>query len=109
MKGRPVRAVPRIRRDLRLREDLVAQIDLLLLDPTSKRIAYGAWSDLVETLMTEWLTKQIQGASGAKPLLPHKAVIALNMLESATVVNWAQVLPEAIKLLRESLGLGVKP
>ena len=41
-----------------LTEDLAAALDQLLWDPVLNKPKYGARSQLIETLVTEWITAQ---------------------------------------------------
>jgi hypothetical protein len=46
---------------LRIREDLAATVDLLLLDPMREKVGYGKWSDLIEALLRRWINEQRSG------------------------------------------------
>lgn len=59
--GRPRNKVPRIKWDVYIRQDLAAQIELLLADPMRERVKYGARGELIESLLEEWLQKQRAG------------------------------------------------
>lgn len=100
MRGRKARTIPRVGFKLRLRQDLLAQLDLILLNPSTQKVTYGKRADLIEGLIQRWITEQVQGAQGATTLDLHKARIALGMLRSGNITD----LPAATKLLAEALG-----
>lgn len=58
--GRKPRAVPAKKVTFYISVPTVAEVELLLTDPTRQRytVKYGAWSQLVEALLNEWLEKQ---------------------------------------------------
>lgn len=43
---------------IRIKEDLHRKVSLLLLDPMTGKIEYGAMNFLVEQLLGEWVDKQ---------------------------------------------------
>ena len=49
----------------RLPSDLCAKVDLLLLDPISGRVKYGSRTQLIETLLRQWLAAQIKAGPNA--------------------------------------------
>lgn len=57
-RGPAPRTIPNIRWRVDVRQDLAASVELLLLDPVSGTIAYGARNQLLNTLLAEWLEKQ---------------------------------------------------
>ena len=55
--GRRARADPPIEKSLNLPASLVAEVELRLVDPLSSKVRYGAFGQLVERLLREWLSK----------------------------------------------------
>ncbi len=51
-------------------EGLAAKIDLLLLNPMTGKIKYGARSQLIEKILRRWLEEQISAGSEAEPFTP---------------------------------------
>ena len=107
--GRKPRAIPRRSRHLYIREDIAATVDLILLDPLREKVKYGKWSDLVETLLRNWIAEQRTGRQAA--IVPQvdrsKVQLALAMLDKAPPteqpdMTWAAV-TEARRLLKEAL------
>lgn len=100
MRGRKPHSMPRERKVLRLRADLSAQVDLLLLNPTTGKAAMGQWNFLVETLLQRWLKDRTQGSAGTPTFDVYKARVALGLLQGGNIGD----LGAAIKLLEEALG-----
>lgn len=57
---RPKKLIKMKPRTVQLPEELDRKIELLLMDPATGRAKFGAWSELVEALLTEWLNTQIK-------------------------------------------------
>ncbi|HYE38131.1 hypothetical protein [Methylocaldum sp.] len=57
-RGRTANTEKSIRWRIEVKERIAAQVELLLLDPLTGDIAYGARSALVNQLLREWLDKQ---------------------------------------------------
>ena len=47
----------RVRWNCSFRQSLAHSVELLLINPVTKKLSYGARSKLLEQLMREWLTK----------------------------------------------------
>jgi len=57
-RGHPARAVPAEKRLFYLSKPLSSEVDVLLMDPLTGKIRYGAWSQLIEQLLREWVDRQ---------------------------------------------------
>ena len=57
-RGRPPLAMETVQRYAYVPVDLAAQIDLLLTDPMKDKPKYGAWSELVNSLLRDWLEEK---------------------------------------------------
>lgn len=68
--GRKPRAIPAKKMTFMISETVVAEVELLLTDPTRHRynVKWGAWSQLVESLLGEWLEKQRKEAAEKMPI-----------------------------------------
>lgn len=53
---------PTVIKRLYLRQTLVAQVELRLMNPMRGRPQYGAWGKLIEQLLTRWLEEEAQAA-----------------------------------------------
>lgn len=53
--GRPARSTPAERLTVLVPEPLMAEVRLVLLDPTYNRIKYGGLSGLIEELLRGWV------------------------------------------------------
>lgn len=56
--GRPKQKLARVRQVVYIREDLHGKATLMLLDPVSLKVEYGAWTNLFEPLLDEWINRQ---------------------------------------------------
>lgn len=59
--GRKPRTIPRIGKRVYIRQDIMATVDLILLDPMREKVKYGKWSDLLEALLRNWVAEQRSG------------------------------------------------
>ena len=61
-----------------LPERVAVKLQLLLMDPRSKKVRWGAWQALVEKLVTDWVEKQVLDHTEADTLsvTPHRALAA---------------------------------
>jgi len=57
-RGRKPLTTPSIEWKNSIPSPLAAEIELLLLDPISGRVTYGARSQLIESLLRDWVDKQ---------------------------------------------------
>jgi hypothetical protein len=57
---RPKRTIPAKSRNVRIPEDLDAQVQLLLMNPRTGSVKYGKWSQLIEALLRRWVAEQRQ-------------------------------------------------
>lgn len=58
MGGRKLKADRPVKRQISLPETLAARVELALFDPVRGRREYGALSQLIESLLREWLRNQ---------------------------------------------------
>jgi hypothetical protein len=58
MRGRKANTERSIRWRVEVREKIAAQVELLLLDPVTQQIEYGARSALINRLLEAWLDSQ---------------------------------------------------
>lgn len=49
---------PSVRKHIYIPESLANEIEVLLCDPLSGEVRYGAWSDLATRLFKDWLERQ---------------------------------------------------
>lgn len=56
-RGRKELADPPVEKALSLPSSLVAEVELRLYDPATGKVKYGAFAQLVERLLREWLAK----------------------------------------------------
>ena len=56
-RGRKELLDPPVEKSINLPASLVAEVELRLFDPSTNKVAYGAWSKLTEKLVREWLMK----------------------------------------------------
>lgn len=56
--GRTPHSDPPQRKELSLPQSLVAEVELILYDPSLQKVQYSAFSKLVERLLREWLEKE---------------------------------------------------
>ncbi len=96
-------------RKLRIREDIAATVDLILLDPMREKIRYGKWSDLVEALLRNWIAEQRSGGQRRtlgpdeiKKLETAHAILVKTPFDNQQIV--AAAWNEAQRLLKEVLG-----
>lgn len=54
---------PPVKKTITIRESLVTQTDLSLIDALTNEPAYGAWSSLVEELLEKWLKGEVKLSS----------------------------------------------
>ena len=57
-RGRKPHTEKSVRWRIEVKEKIALQVELLLLDPLTGEIAYGARSALINQLLAEWLEKQ---------------------------------------------------
>lgn len=57
-RGRKPRAIPTVEWKLHIQADLAAEVELLLADPAREKAKYGARSELIHSLLRDWLYKQ---------------------------------------------------
>lgn len=58
---RPRKVDRPIDKKMSLRESVVMEIDTQLADPLTKKPRYGAWAELVESLLNEWASGNVPG------------------------------------------------
>ena len=61
---RRANAEPSVSRHVNIRQTISARVDLLLMDPVKGRPRYGAFSSLVEQLLSKHLQEQENAGSG---------------------------------------------
>lgn len=64
--GRPKAAVPYVEWAIIVPTPLAFQVEMRLLDPVTKKSAYGARSQLIQALLFDWVEKQ-KSAAGSTP------------------------------------------
>lgn len=57
-RGRKPHSDPPVQWFLSVPTTLAAKVDLLLMDPVTRKVKYSARSDLVQVLLREWVEKQ---------------------------------------------------
>lgn len=63
-KGRKPLEVKRTRQSIFVSDDILAEVKILLADPTrDMKARWGSWSDLVDGLLREWVEKQRRDAA----------------------------------------------
>lgn len=102
--GRKASAIPRVRFDIWLREDIAAMVKLLQTDPLRGKVKYGERSMLIESLLIKWIQERRGQSQGAVAVDTFKLAMAIGLLESIeTAINEPE-LTAALKLLREARG-----
>lgn len=105
--GRKPRAIPRSEKHIRIREDIMATVDLLLLDPMRAKVKYGKRSDLIEDLLRQWIDEQRADAGERVTTADAGRVqIALGLLQQIDSLTSHQALvtmQQVRRLLQESL------
>ncbi len=61
-----------------LPERIAAKLQLLLMDPSNRRMRWGAWQALVERLVTKWVEEQTLDPTQANTIrvTPHRGLAA---------------------------------
>ena len=57
--ARPKNTIPTERKTFHIPEDISARVELLLANPGTGQVKFGAWSKLVTELLREWVEKKI--------------------------------------------------
>jgi len=55
---RPVKAIPTVSKHLRIREDLIAQVELMLFSDLEGKVPYGAFQEYIEGLIMKDLLER---------------------------------------------------
>lgn len=54
-RGRKAYTIPNVDWKVRIPSDLAAEVELLLFDPLTENVTYGARSQLLESLLRDWV------------------------------------------------------
>lgn len=71
--GRPAASVPYVEWSIIVPAPLAFQVEVRLLDPVTKKAAYGARSQLIQALLFDWVEKQ---KSAQAPTAPEQTQVA---------------------------------
>ena len=63
---KPRRVDRPVEKSISLPQTLCAQVDIMLYSELEGRVPFGAWSKLMESLLTEWLNKINNRPQGPK-------------------------------------------
>jgi len=57
---RKKKLIPSKPKTIQIPEDVYNRVELLLMNPSRGKAEFGAWSDLITSLLREWVMKQIK-------------------------------------------------
>ena len=63
---KPAKVIRPVQKNLSLPGDTVARVEVELFSPLQSRVPHGAWAELVNQLLLEWLEKREGGGNGAE-------------------------------------------